>query len=157
MRKTLKGKDFMVFVDGKAVALSTSHQLTLNVDTTSTASKDSGLWDEAEVTGLSWEASSDSLGSPDEGSPVDVSYEALMDKALSGERVPIIAGIPKNQSIDGVPEGGWTVPDGTSTTYYKGEALITKVELKGQAGDNMTVSATFKGVGKLTKVKGGSD
>lgn len=154
MRKVLKGKDFMVFADGKAVALSTNHQLTLNIDTTSTASKDSGLWDESEVTGFNWEASSESLGAPDEGTPVDISYEALMDMALAAQKVPIIAGIPKNQDINGVPEEGWTAPDGT-TTYYKGEAIITKVDLKGQNGDNMTVSATFKGVGKLEKVKTG--
>lgn len=155
MRKVLKGKDFMVFVDGKAVALATNHQLTLNIDTTSTASKDSGLWDESEVTGFNWEASSESLGAPDEGTPVDISYETLMDKALAAEKVPIIAGIPKNQDINGVPEEGWTAPDGSTTTYYKGEAIITKVDLKGQNGDNMTVSATFKGVGKLEKVKTG--
>lgn len=153
MRKVLKGKDFMVFVDGKAVALATNHQLTLNIDTTSTASKDSGLWDESEVTGFNWEASSESLGSPDKEAPVDISYETLMDKALAGEKVPIIAGIPKNQDINGVPEEGWTVPDGSTTTYYKGNAIITKVDLKGQNGDSMTVSATFKGVGKLEKVK----
>ena len=153
MRKVLKGKDFMVFADGKAVALATNHQLTLNIDTTSTASKDSGLWDESEVTGFNWEASSESLGAPDEGSPVDISYEALMDMALAAQKVPIIAGIPKNKSTDAVPEGGWTAPDGSTTTYYKGEAIITKMDLKGQNGDNMTVSATFKGVGKLQKVK----
>ena len=115
---------------------------TLNIDTTSTASKDSGLWDESEVTGFNWEASSESLGAPDEGTPVDISYEALMDMALAAQKVPIIAGIPKNKSTDGVPEGGWTAPDGSTTTYYKG-----------QNGDNMTVSATFKGVGKLEKMK----
>lgn len=156
MRKPLKGKDFMVFVDGKAVALATNHQLTLNADTTSTSSKDSGLWDESEVTGFNWEATSDSIGSPDKDTPVDISYEKLMDLMLAAEPVPIIAGIPKNQDINGVPEGGWQVPDGTANTYYKGNAIITKVDLKGQDKDNMTVSASFKGVGKLEKVKTGS-
>ena len=146
----------MVFVDGKAVALATNHQLTLNADTTSTSSKDSGLWDESEVTGFNWEATSDSIGSPDKDTPVDISYEKLMDLMLAAEPVPIIAGIPKNQDINGVPEGGWQVPDGTANTYYKGNAIITKVDLKGQDKDNMTVSASFKGVGKLEKVKTGS-
>lgn len=146
----------MVFVDGKAVALATNHQLTLNADTTSTSSKDSGLWDESEVTGFNWEATSDSIGSPDKETPVDISYEKLMDLMLAAEPVPIIAGIPKNQDINGVPEGGWQAPDGTANTYYKGNAIITKVDLKGQDKDNMTVSASFKGVGKLEKVKTGS-
>ena len=146
----------MVFVDGKAVALATNHQLTLNADTTSTSSKDSGLWDESEVTGFNWEATSDSIGSPDKDAPVDISYEKLMDLMLAAEPVPIIAGIPKNQDINGVPEGGWQAPDGTANIYYKGNAIITKVDLKGQDKDNMTVSASFKGVGKLEKVKTGA-
>ena len=153
MRKPLKGKDFMVFVNSKAVALATNHQLTLNADTTSTSSKDSGLWDESEVTGFNWEATSDSIGSPDKEAPVDISYETLMDLMLAAEPVPIIAGIPKNQDINGVPEGGWQAPDGTANIYYKGNAIITKVDLKGQDKDNMTVSASFKGVGKLEKVE----
>ena len=40
-RKPLKGKDLMIFVDGKAIALATSHTLTLNAETSDTASKDS--------------------------------------------------------------------------------------------------------------------
>lgn len=156
MRKPLKGKDFMVFADGKSVALATNHELNLNVDTTSTSSKDSGLWSDAEVTGFNWDATSDSIGSPDKDTPVDISYEKLMELALAANPVPIILGIPKNQDINGVPEGGWQAPDGTGSTYFKGNALITKVSLKGQNGDNMTISATFTGVGKLEMVKTGS-
>lgn len=151
-RKALKGKDFMIFVDGKAIALATSHTLTLNAETSDTASKDSGMWDDSEVTKLSWEASSESIGSADEGTPVDISYETLLDKCMAGEKVPIICGIPTNVTNDGVPEGGWTAPSETpKQTYYQGSAIITSVSLTGANGENSQISASFKGVGKLEK------
>lgn len=152
-RKALKGKDLMIFVDNKAIALATSHSLTLNAETSDTASKDSGLWDESEVTKLSWEASSESIGAADEGTPVDISYETLLDKCMAGEKVPVICGIPTNATNDGVPEDGWTAPtESPKQSYYKGEALITSVTLTGANGENSQISASFKGVGKLTKV-----
>lgn len=152
-RKALKGKDLMIFVDSKAIALATSHTLTLNAETSDTASKDSGMWDDAEVTKLAWEASSESIGAADEGTPVDISYETLLDKCMAGEKVPVICGIPTNATNDGVPEDGWTAPtESPKQSYYKGEALITSVTLTGANGENSQISANFKGVGKLTKV-----
>lgn len=152
-RKALKGKDLMIFVDSKAIALATSHTLTLNAETSDTASKDSGMWDDAEVTKLSWEASSESIGAADEGTSVDISYETLLDKCMAGEKVPVICGIPTNATNDGVPTEGWTAPtESPKQAYYKGEALITSVTLTGANGENSQISANFKGVGKLEKV-----
>ena len=37
--KVLNGKDFMIFMGGKATALSTSHKLTLSAETSDAASK----------------------------------------------------------------------------------------------------------------------
>lgn len=157
-RKALKGKDFMVFVGGKAIALATSHTLSLNAETSDTSSKDDGMWAESEITGMSWQASSESIGAVTEDAAVDLSYEELFDMMLAGKPVDVICGLPKTTSNDGVPEGGWLVPDGTSPSlvHYKGKALITSVELTGANKDNTSISATFTGVGKLEKVaKGG--
>ena len=153
-RKALKGKDFMAFVGGKAIALATSHVLSLNTETSDTSSKDDGLWSKSELTGLNWQITSESIGSPSEDEAVDISYEELLDMCMAGEPVDIVSGIPKNKSNDGVPEGGWQEPDGTSPSlvHYKGKALITAVELNAPNGDNSSISATFTGVGKLTKV-----
>lgn len=143
----------MIFVDGKAIALATSHTLTLNAETSDTASKDSGMWDDSEVTKLSWEASSESIGAAEEGTPVDISYEVLLDKCMAGEKVPIICGIPTNATNDGVPEGGWSAPsESQAQAYYQGSAIITSVSLTGANGENSQISANFKGVGKLNKV-----
>lgn len=152
-RKALKGKDLMIFIGGKAIGLATSHTLNLNAETSDTASKDSGMWDESEVTKLAWDASSESIGSADEGTPVDISYEALLDMCIAGEKVQVVCGIPTNLTNDGVPEEGWSAPtESPKQTYYKGEALLITVTLTGANGENSQVSASLKGVGKLTKV-----
>lgn len=153
-RKKLKGKDFMIFVGTKAIALATNHTLSLNAETSDTSSKDDGIWSDAEITGMNWEATSESIGAASESDAVDISYEELFDMCMAGEPVDIISGIPKNKTKDGVPDEGWTVPDSVSptTAYYKGKALITSVKLNAPDGENSSISATFTGVGKLEKV-----
>ena len=143
----------MIFVGGKAIALATNHTLILNIETSDTSSKDDGIWSDAEVTGMSWQATSESIGSAatEEGA-VDISYDELFDLCTKTEPVELVCGIPKNQANDGVPEGGWQVPDATS--YYKGKAIITSVELNAPKGENSSISATFTGVGRLAKATG---
>jgi hypothetical protein len=143
--KVLNGKDFMIFVDGKATALATSHKLTLNAETSDSASKDDGMWDESIVTKMSWEASTEALVSAD--ASVE-SFDALYDMFIAGQEVELICGIPTNLSNDGVPEAGWTAP---STKYYSGKALITSLDRSDAKGSNSTMTASFKGVGKLEK------
>lgn len=143
--KVLNGKDFMVFVNTKATALATSHRLSLNAETSDSASKDDGMWDEAIITKLSWEASTEALVSAEEG--VD-SYDTLFDLMLACEQVDIVLGIPTNITNDGVPEAGWTAP----TKGYTGKALITSLERTDSNGSNSTMTATFRGVGKLSKL-----
>ena len=143
--KVLNGKDFMVFVNGNATALATSHKLTLNAETSDAASKDDGMWDESVITKMSWEASTEALVSAD----ADVeSYDALYDMFIAGEEVTLVCGIPTNITNDGVPEEGWTAP---STKYYTGKALITTLDRNDAKGSNSTMSVSFKGVGKLEK------
>lgn len=143
--KVLNGKDFMIFVGGKATALATSHKLTLNAETSDAASKDDGMWDESVVTKMSWEASTEALVSAEEGVE---SFDALFDMYVAGEPVTLVMGIPTNLTNDGVPEAGWTAP----TSGYTGSALITSLDRTDSKGSNSTFSASFKGVGKLSKM-----
>jgi hypothetical protein len=94
---------------------------------------------------LSWEASTEALVSAEEG--VD-SYDTMFDLMLACEPVDIVLGIPTNITNDGVPEAGWTAP----TKGYKGKALITSLERNDSNGSNSTMTATFRGVGKLSKL-----
>lgn len=43
------GKDFMLFVGGKALALATSCKLSISAETIDTQSKDSGIWTEKDI------------------------------------------------------------------------------------------------------------
>lgn len=47
--KSVLGKDLMLFIDGKAIALATSCKLGLSAETIDTQSKDSGIWTEKDI------------------------------------------------------------------------------------------------------------
>ena len=143
--KVLDGKDFMIFVNGKATALATSHKLTISAETSDAASKDDGMWDEAVVSKMSWEASTEALVSADAGAE---SFDAVFELMLQKEPVTLVMGVAGNITNDGLPEGGWTVP---TTNYYTGQAIITSLDRTDSKGSNASFSASFRGVGKLEK------
>lgn len=143
----IAGKDLMIFVDGAATALATSHRISITADTSEAASKDDGAWGSSTVTKLRWEGGTEALVSMDDD--VD-SYDAMYDKMMSRTPVDIVSGRPSNITDDGVPEAGWAVP---TTKYYKGKALITSLERNDPNGDNSTMSVSFTGVGKLERVE----
>ena len=47
--KEVLGKDLMLFVETKALALATSCKLGLSAETIDTQSKDSGIWSEKDI------------------------------------------------------------------------------------------------------------
>ena len=103
------------------------------------------MWDEAIVTKMSWEASTEALVAAEEGAE---SYDVLYDLMMANEPVDLVMGVPTNITNDGVPEAGWTAP----TKGYTGKALITSLERTDSNGSNSTMTATFRGVGKLSKL-----
>lgn len=143
--KVLDGKDFMIFVNGKATALATSHKLTISAETSDAASKDDGMWDEAVVSKMSWEASTEALVAADEGAE---SFDAVFDLMLKKEPVTLVMGVAGNITNDGLPEGGWSAP---TKNYYTGQAIITSLDRTDSKGSNASFSASFRGVGKLEK------
>lgn len=142
----IDGKDLMIFIDKKPVSLATSHRLSINADTSDSASKDDGKWKTSKVTKLGWEATTEALVSMDEDAN---SFELMYEKMIACEEVEVISGRPANASNDGVPEGGWTVPD---KVHYKGMALITSLERNDPNDSNSTMTITLQGNGKLEKV-----
>lgn len=141
----LKGRKFMIFYGSpaKAIAYATSHSLDLNAETSDSSTKDDGQWGSAEVTKLNWSASADAIIASDQAN-----YDALFDAMISGTEVDIVLGIPSNYADTGVPTGGWTAP---TTAKYSGKAIITSLTRNDAVGSDSTCSATFQGVGKLTK------
>lgn len=137
------GKDFMLFVGGKALALATSCKLSISAETIDTQSKDSGIWTEKDIKKLSWNGSSENLFSADD----KVSgYDVLLDLMLKRKPIEAKFGIPANADSDEVPSSGWTLP----AASYSGNVLITNLELNAPDGDKATFSATFEGTGKLS-------
>lgn len=139
------GKDLMIFVDGKATALATSHRLSITADTSEAASKDDGAWGSSTVTKMRWEGSTEALVSMDESAE---SFDKMFDAMMERKPVTIVSGRPDNATDDGVPEEGWIAP---TTNYYQGDALITSLERNDPNGDNSTMTVTFTGVGKLER------
>lgn len=136
------GKDFMLFVGGKALALATSCKLSISAETIDTQSKDSGIWTEKDIKKLSWNGSSENLFSADD--KVN-GYDVLLGLMLKRKPIEAKFGIPANADSDEVPSSGWTLP----AASYSGNVLITNLELNAPDGDKATFSATFEGTGKL--------
>lgn len=136
------GKDFMLFVGGKALALATSCKLSISAETIDTQSKDSGIWTEKDIKKLSWNGSSENLFSADD--KVN-GYDVLLDLMLKRKPIEAKFGIPANADSDEIPSSDWTLP----AASYSGNVLITNLELNAPDGDKATFSATFEGTGKL--------
>lgn len=142
--KAVLGKDVMLFINGKAIALATSCKLSTSSETIDTQSKDSGIWMEKDVKKLSWNMSSENLFSAEEGVN---GYDVLFALYLKRQPVEVKFGIAANADADEVPAAGWTLP----AAPYSGKALITSLELNAPDGDKATFSANFEGTGPLTK------
>lgn len=145
--KAVLGKDLMLFVDSKAIALATSCKLSISSETIDTQSKDSGIWTEKDIKKLSWNCSSENLFSADADAN---SYDKLFALMIARKPITIKFGIPANGDSGELPEGGWTIP---TTGAYSGTVLITSLELNAPDGDKATFSAQFEGTGALAKDK----
>ena len=84
--KQVLGKDLMLFIGGKAIALATSCKLGLSAETIDTQSKDSGMWNEKSVKKLAWNCSSDNCFSADEKIN---GYDALFALFVAAEPIEI--------------------------------------------------------------------
>lgn len=148
MAQVINGGDLMLFIDGKSVAFATSHKLSINVETVETTSKDSGgKWVSKTARKISWNCSTENLYSNDgEG----VNFDDLFDKLVARQEIDAVFCLEKDYATkaDEVPTGGW-IPSDTGT--YSGKVIITALEANAPNGDNATFTATFEGVGALTK------
>lgn len=148
MAQVINGGDLMLFIGDKSIAFATSHKLSINVETVETTSKDSGgKWVSKAARKISWNCSTENLYSNDgEG----VTFDQLFDKLVAREEVNAVFCLEKDYATkaDEVPTGGW-IPSTAGT--YSGKVIITALEANAPNGDNATFTATFEGVGALTK------
>lgn len=148
MGQVINGGDLMLFIGGKSIAFATSHKLSINVETVETSSKDTGgKWVSKAARKISWNCSTENLYSNDgEG----VNFDQLFDLLVARNEVQAVFCLEKDYAnkADEVPEGGW-IPSTAGT--YSGKVIITALEANAPNGDNATFTASFEGVGALTK------
>ena len=149
MGQVINGGDLMLFLGGTSIAFSTSHKLSISAETVETSSKDNGgKWVAKAVRKLSWNMSTENLYSLDGAGKT---YDDLFTMMTGRTEIDAIFTVEKDYATkaDEAPAGGW-LP--MTTGQYKGKVVITSLELNAPNGDNATFTASFEGVGALTKV-----
>ena len=149
MGQVINGGDLMLFLGGTSIAFSTSHKLSISAETVETSSKDNGgKWVAKAVRKLSWNMSTENLYSLEGAGKT---YDDLFTMMTGRTEIDAIFTVEKDYATkaDEVPEAGW-VP--MTTGQYKGKVVITSLELNAPNGDNATFTASFEGVGAVTKV-----
>lgn len=146
-RKSIEGKDLMLFIDGKSIALATSCTLNLQRASNDSSSKDDGVWASDTPGDLSWNISSDNLYSASEGADAkQLAYDELFEAMVGSKDLQIVFGIASNKGADGLPEGGWLAP---TSGGYTGVVHVTDLSLSGAKGSAASFSASFVGSGAL--------
>ena len=139
---TIKGQNLRILVGGKCVAMATSCTFHVSAQLEDSSTKDSvGDWQEQEVTGLSWDAQTDSL-------------VTLEDNGTNGELPQDLLGLIINKTkvtltFDQTAGANNRVGQ-NSAIKRTGEAYVTDVTITAQNRQNSTFSAKFTGTGPLS-------
>ena len=139
---TIKGQNLRVMVGGKCIAMATSCQFHVSAQLESSSTKDSvGDFEEQEVTGLSWNAQTDSL-------------VTLTDNGVNGELptdlLSLIINKTKVTLTFDQTAGANNRTGQNSAIKRSGEAYLTDYSLSAQNRQNSTLSCQFTGTGPLS-------
>ena len=139
---TIKGQNLRVMVGGKCIAMATSCQFHIGTQLESSATKDSvGDWDEQEVTGLNWDAQTDSL-------------VTLTDNGVNGELPTDLMSLIINKTKVTLTFDQTTGTNNrtgqNSAIKRSGQAYLTDYSLSAQNRQNSTLSCQFTGTGPLS-------
>ena len=138
---TIKGQNLRVMVGGKCVAMATSCQFHVAAQLEDASTKDSeGDWQEQEVTGLSWDAQTESLVTlEDNGSNGELPQD-LLSLMINKTRVTL--------TFD--QTAGTNNRVGQNSVIKKsGSAFISDVQITAANRQNSTVTVQFQGTGQL--------
>ena len=119
------GNDIMVSLEGEIIGGQKDCSLNRESSTTDVTTKESGMWSEEEITGLSW--------SVDLNGFVTTDYEKI-DKLQRAWR--------NAELVD--------VKYGKPGRYEQGRAIITSLSTNSAAKDKTTYSVSLKGYGPLS-------
>lgn len=138
----LDGTDLILSVGGGALAFSTGCKITTSTETGERVTKEatSGKWKEKYVKSFSESISADNVVCTD-GSSDAPTYDQLKDLQLAGKPVDVTYSVREGDGRTGKTAGG-----------YKGNFIITSLDLDGQAGDDAKCSIQLENCGKVSKV-----
>ncbi|MBP5785150.1 MAG: hypothetical protein J6W16_06165 [Methanobrevibacter sp.] len=136
-----------------SLAFATSHQFSISANTADISTKDHGFWSAKEVTGITWNITTDNLYTVD-------TFNELYDRMISRQPVEVYfslktpterQGTPATVNLPGDTYTTWTPTTTTGEDGYYGKVYITSLSATAASGDNATFSATFDGIGQLAK------
>ena len=139
---TIKGQNLRIMVGGKCIAMATSCQIHISAQMEDASTKDStGDWQEQEVTGLSWDASTDSL-------------VTLVDNGTNGELPTDLLSLIINKTLVTLTfdqTAGTNNRVGQNATIKRsGSAYLTDFQITAPNRQNSTLSCKFTGTGALS-------
>ena len=139
---TIKGQNLRVMVGGKCIAMATSCQFHISAQMEDASTKDSvGDFQEQEVTGLSWDAQTDSL-------------VTLEDNGSNGELPQDILSLMINKTkvtLTFDQTAGANNRVGQDSAIKKtGYAYVSDVQITAQNRQNSTITVQFQGTGALS-------
>ena len=139
---TIKGQNLRVMVGGKCIAMATSCTFHVSAQLEDSSTKDSvGDFQEQEVTGLSWDAQTESL-------------VTLEDNGTNGELPQDILSLMINKTkvtLTFDQTAGANNRTGQNSAIKKtGQAYISDVSISAQNRQNSTCSVQFSGTGALS-------
>lgn len=139
---TIKGQNLRILVGGKCVAMATSCTFHVSAQLEDSSTKDSvGDWQEQEVTGLSWDAQTDSLVTLEDNGTNGELPQDLLALIINKTKVTI--------TFDQTAGNNNRVAQ-NSAIKRTGEAYVNDVTITAQNRQNSTVSAKLVGTGPLT-------
>ena len=139
---TIKGQNLRILVGGKCVAMATSCTFHVSAQLEDSSTKDSvGDWQEQEVTGLSWDAQTDSLVTLEDNGTNGELPQDLLGLIISKTKVTI--------TFDQTAGTNNRVAQ-NSAIKRTGAAYVTDVTITAQNRQNSTFSAKLTGTGPLS-------
>ena len=139
---TIKGQNLRILVGGKCVAMATSCTFHVSAQLEDSSTKDSvGDWQEQEVTGLSWDAQTDSLVTLEDNGTNGELPQDLFDIIINKTKVTL--------TFDQTAGANNRVAQ-NSALKRTGEAYLTDATATAQNRQNTTFQAKFTGTGPLT-------
>ena len=139
---TIKGQNLRVMVGGKCIAMATSCTFHISAQVESASTKDDANdFEVNEVTGLSWDAQTDSL-------------VTLTDNGVNGELPTDLMSLILNKTkvtLTFDQTAGANNRTGQNSAIKRsGEAYLTDYSLSAQNRQNSTLSCQFTGTGPLS-------